>query len=120
MTFNRIQIPEPKRKPFQIHLSTAIVLMFVAGGLIWRNVEWRVIEFDYPVADNGSIVKIPNREGYGWPMGVLSQPAGYLGDRTKTFDYFGLIADLLTACSVQIAVWSLCEWLIRRDARKRV
>src|SRR5438105_4088179 len=27
----------PKRRWFQIHLSTAIVLMFVAGGLLWMN-----------------------------------------------------------------------------------
>lgn len=27
------------RKRFQIHLSTAIVLMFVAGALIWANVR---------------------------------------------------------------------------------
>jgi|SRR5579862_1564436 len=29
----------PRRARFQIHLSTAIVLMFVAGGLIWANVS---------------------------------------------------------------------------------
>ncbi|HLX61109.1 MAG TPA: hypothetical protein VKX17_07480 [Planctomycetota bacterium] len=27
----------PRRARFQIHLSTAIVLMFVAGGLMWLN-----------------------------------------------------------------------------------
>lgn len=27
-----------KRPWFQIHLSTAVVLMFVAGGLIWANI----------------------------------------------------------------------------------
>jgi len=29
------------RVRFQFHLSTAIVLMFVAGGLIWANLVWR-------------------------------------------------------------------------------
>ncbi len=28
----------PPRKRFQIHLSTAIVTMFVAGALIWANI----------------------------------------------------------------------------------
>jgi len=28
----------PPRKRFQVHLSTAIVLMFVTGALIWANV----------------------------------------------------------------------------------
>jgi len=27
------------RKPFQIHLSTALVLMFVPAGLVWLNVR---------------------------------------------------------------------------------
>ena len=33
----------PRRARFQIHLSTAIVLMFVAGGLIWANVRGRFV-----------------------------------------------------------------------------
>src|SRR5689334_11537731 len=33
----------PRRARFQIHLSTAIVLMFVAGGLIWANVAFQEI-----------------------------------------------------------------------------
>ena len=36
----------PPRKPFQIHLSTAIVLMFVASGLMWANVTERVGGYD--------------------------------------------------------------------------
>ncbi len=28
----------PPRKRFQIHLSTAIVMMFVAGALLWLNI----------------------------------------------------------------------------------
>ncbi|HLX62574.1 MAG TPA: hypothetical protein VKX17_14955 [Planctomycetota bacterium] len=34
--------PRPKR--FQFHLSTAIVLMFVAGGLIWANANGRRVD----------------------------------------------------------------------------
>jgi|SRR5579862_335837 len=38
-------MPEPPRRArFQIHLSTAIVLMFVAGGLIWANVYERGVD----------------------------------------------------------------------------
>jgi len=29
----------PRRKWLQVHLSTAVILMFVAGGLIWANQE---------------------------------------------------------------------------------
>src|SRR6476660_9027182 len=31
----------PPRKRFQIHLSTAVVMMFVAAGLIWANIYER-------------------------------------------------------------------------------
>src|SRR5205085_59789 len=34
----------PPRKRFQIHLSTAIVMMFVAGGLIWANLPDRNLD----------------------------------------------------------------------------
>jgi hypothetical protein len=31
---------KPKKRPwFQFHLSTAVVLMFVAGGLLWANMQ---------------------------------------------------------------------------------
>jgi hypothetical protein len=33
-------MPEPpRRKRFQIHLSTAMVMMFVAAAIIWANVR---------------------------------------------------------------------------------
>ena len=34
----------PPRKRFQIHLSTAIVLMFVAGVVLWANINPRRVE----------------------------------------------------------------------------
>lgn len=34
----------PRRRRFQIHLSTAIVMMFVAGVLIWANTRGRRVE----------------------------------------------------------------------------
>src|SRR4051812_2105819 len=48
-TYNKMMMPEPTPKQrFQIHLSTAVVLMFVAGALIWANLpvheEWQVGE----------------------------------------------------------------------------
>ena len=40
---------KPRRPWFQIHLSTAIVLMFVAGGLVWANIRPRIV-----IADRGT------------------------------------------------------------------
>ncbi|HLX60717.1 MAG TPA: hypothetical protein VKX17_05490 [Planctomycetota bacterium] len=48
---------------FQIHLSTAIVLMFVAGGLIWANVRLRVVD----PRDVGKGTWICDT-GYGYPQ----------------------------------------------------
>jgi len=47
----------PKRRFFQIHLSTAIVLMFVAGGLLWLNLRGRV-----DILVQSSVVVV-----FGWP-----------------------------------------------------
>jgi len=38
---------EPKRRWFQIHLSTAVVLMFVAGGMLWSNLREREDDWGY-------------------------------------------------------------------------
>ena len=50
-----------KRRWFQIHLSTAIVLMFVAGGLVWLNVRQHTVNF--------SVIE------YGWPMAAYGDSA---------------------------------------------
>jgi hypothetical protein len=48
---------KPLRAWFQIHLSTAIVLMFVAGGLVWANIRQRITEVTF-------LVSVIDR---GWP-----------------------------------------------------
>jgi len=54
--------PPRKRRFFQIHLSTAIVLMFVAAALVWANVrEYQEHEPDY-------------RRAFGWPLAVYRFP----------------------------------------------
>ena len=49
----------PRRKRFQIHLSTAVVMMIAAGGLIWANVRGRRVQaiapkLNYKVDKNAS------------------------------------------------------------------
>ena len=59
-------MPNPPRRPFfQIHLSTAIVLMFTAGALVWANVtkQWVLVLSNAGWA-------------FGWPFKFyLSQPS---------------------------------------------
>lgn len=50
--------PPKKRAWFQLHLSTCVVLMVVAGVLVWANVTNRV---------NAPYEKVGDGGGYGWP-----------------------------------------------------
>lgn len=56
---------QPKRRFWQIHLSTAIVTMFVAGGLLWANIRNEVRHFK----GGGFVVYV------GWPV-PLAYDAG--------------------------------------------
>ena len=107
----------PPRKRFQIHLSTAIVMMFVAGGLVWANV-WRrlvILDFDFSVPSAGESL-------YGWPSDAVwmdstlngSYPLGtsYLW----RWFYIGAIIDICVLLSTLFATWFLYEWLIRHRA----
>src|SRR5580765_4717151 len=50
----RSDMPEPpRRKRFQIHLSTAVVMMFVAGALVWANVLGRKVDREGAAFSNG-------------------------------------------------------------------
>jgi len=58
----------PKKRPlFQIHLSTAIVLMFVAGGLVWWHIShplkwfpacWGYADLNARILDFGGIILV--------------------------------------------------------------
>jgi hypothetical protein len=108
----------PRRKRFQIHLSTAIVLMFVAGGLIWAN---RIEKL------STSRIEFAEYTHAGWPFWALNHihlidPYG-IERIGKTDMYFivypGLIENLSVAALILFSVWFLCEWLIRRRAARK-
>jgi len=54
-----------RRKRFQIHLSTAVVMMFVSGGIIWANVSERLRRVD---GDKGFQGDYFNKAEYGSPI----------------------------------------------------
>jgi len=141
-------MPEPPRRArFQIHLSTAIVLMFVAGGLIWANVtgrrvekigsglvkykgldeemtesEFRISQLDYWVGE-----RVVER---GWPFDAMQFRSFGSIDHNGNMRHSPevlpgewrtgpIIYNALVALAILFAVWFLCEWLIcRRAARK--
>jgi|SRR5579862_2975580 len=111
--------PPPRRARFQIHLSTAIVLMFVAGGLIWANVNGRRILIGGPF--------IGTEQNYGWPCLITEPFTRYITERRDgTWDeslpdisYSGVAVDLAVSVAILFAVWFTCEWLIRRRAARK-
>jgi hypothetical protein len=56
----------PRRKRFQINLSTAIEMMFVAGGIIWMNANAgsKVVGGGFSQRESYSLVALK----YGWQV----------------------------------------------------
>jgi hypothetical protein len=102
----------PRRARFQIHLSTAMVLMFVAGALIWANAVPRTIN-----TLNSEFTKV-----YGWPCCSWGRYTRWGDDSPlQTFDYsLPLVAlDIVVSVVLLFGVWFFCEWLIRRRAARK-
>ena len=100
-----------KRPWFQIHLSTALVLMFVAGVLIKINLV-RYLIF-------GTVHQ-------GWPWSYKWTYYVAVEIESTHYDtlwwawlYWGLIGNVATALAILAAVAVTLEWRIRRrDARE--
>ncbi len=111
--------PTPPRRFWQIHLSTAIVMMFVAAGLLYMNTrpQHHVIvfapsipsiehemEFDYVV--------------YGWPFEATQMfglPEGILDSDAGVHVNLGF--DIGFALVVTTAITFAFEWFQRRRVR---
>lgn len=111
----------PRRNWLQIHLSTAIILMFAAGGILWANtraqVRYKNAEFAYAI------------NSYGWPREALT----YFSDtviesnggleivRTpyRKWRFWNTAEDALFAFAILLSVGVACEvWIRRRAGRK--
>ena len=127
---------EKKRRWFQIHLSTAIVMMFVAGGIMWPNLIPRHRAWYNPMPDG------MDGEGYdwskyhqefqhamerdelwviGWPIIIYSRPVDpNEKNRWVRLDYFASIGGNIFAGLALLALTATVgEWHIRRrEARK--
>ena len=109
----------PRRKRFQIHLSTAIVLMFAAGGLIWANVEG---ELEYGICNMGLCV---NEIKFGCPIRSLTETQFFeqtadVYNPTITYspDYMYISIDFSIALVILFVIWFVCEWWIGHRAAK--
>ena len=120
--------PRPRR--FQIHLSTAIVMMFAAGGLIWSNTIATIkqeLKFEMDMEQyrearkNGYLAHVYRdilitEISYGWPCVAIiySERSG----TRATMIY--LVFNTCVALTIIFATWFLCEWAIRRGSERKL
>ena len=95
------------RRPwFQFHLSTAVVLMFVAGGLMWANMTKSVVMLSRPA------------ESFGWPVPFLIYRVGMKGDVYQDWYHACFVLDALLALCILLLCALSCEYLLRRRERR--
>ena len=115
---------KPKKRPwFQFHLSTAVVLMFVASGLLWSNL--RFTEFEVESGFPGSDSYGTNTYGgYGWPMPFYVRHECFTNEAKNYADFVspyvvsvgaaGLSGGIVLA--ILFTAGFLLEWRIRRQS----
>ena len=109
-----------KRKFWQFHLSTAVLLMLVAGGLMFQNkIPHRLNCFSH---DHPELPDV-----FGWPFPVIWGDGDvWLREESRQIPWslkaplLGVALDFGFALLVLAALAASCEHLIRRrEARKR-
>lgn len=99
--------PKPKRRFWQIHLSTAVVTMLVAGIILWLNLTPKLIS------------RGPNGEAlsFGWPLQAIrydfSEKVGDYSEWMMDADKAMCIDGLVGLSCLVVAIVAL-EHLIRR------
>lgn len=103
-----------KRRFWQIHLSTALVLMLLASGFVYLNVH--------------SVLHHPNMSEVGWPhpavgwgpfitglnqKGVSYWYCSFIGDVFVNWEYVGI--DVLAMGAACLVCGAGCEVVIRRS-----
>jgi|SRR5579862_6407701 len=111
----------PRRGRFQIHLSTAVVLMFVAGGIIWANVH-KNESVEHQFGDG--CPALVEQTFFGWPMNAYRSHGYFTWGNTGTglgpqLYYTGISVDALAGFGLLSSTWFVCEWLIRRRAARK-
>ena len=122
---------EFRKQPLRFHLSTAVVLLFLAGGLLWLNMQERAhpsgafVMRDTSTSNNDVRVL---RSLYGWPFPVCERRKPTSEDTARMeaagtesyfFEPFGIIIDMGIALVILFAVGSIYEsWIWRAGAKR--
>jgi hypothetical protein len=113
-----------RRRFFQIHLSTAVVLMFVAGALVWANIVAR------PSPESFGVETFWTQNGaqyYGWPLqAYVSWATKHIADPATdrvVFNppHWSIVAVLVNALAavVVITVTAICTECVVLRRRER-
>jgi hypothetical protein len=107
-----------KRKWFQIHLSTAIIMMLASSVLLWVNLLPREQFLDFipiPPKQGMTFSITSERISYGWPQRCFD----YYTPEYQFWSSRNLCIDCGTAIGVVLVVAFCCENVIRRrEVRK--
>jgi len=114
-----------RRKLLQIHLSTAVVLMFAAAVLLALNLVPERSPRNFRAAADSQIVT-KKVSFYGWPTRVNAYAGAMRNDDQSPWTYVesthvwvaeAIFGDAALALAILVGVWVACEWWIR--ARRR-
>jgi hypothetical protein len=117
----------PRRKRFQVHLSTAVVLMFAAGLLMSVNMMERV---ELKLFSNGTTGVVNGLyRTTGWPFAareklieLIGLPPNVMVCGNIFFEKWSSTAielNAMVALAILFALWFVCEWWVRRRERGR-
>jgi hypothetical protein len=115
-------VKNSSRPWFQLHLSTAIVLMFVAGGFIWANTVKAIAKVIHTPATTMHAMRTdgvcmpftnPARDTpvfeQGWPATFRSEM-----NAVAEWRYKALACDVAALGAILLAFTVLCEYFFRR------
>lgn len=118
--------PPKKRRWIQVHLSTALLLMFGAGGFVWLNVRKmptgqqnpeEVYDRGWPWVFQSHFIWLRPATPKDFAMGgskLKQEPI----DRGVRWDRWHLVFNILVALGILAVVGVGREWGVRRRARQ--
>ncbi|MCY3020853.1 MAG: hypothetical protein NTW87_17690 [Planctomycetota bacterium] len=117
---------QPRKRPWlQFHLSTAVVLMFVAGGILWLN----MVPTGHWDGHKANGERTAGRM-YGIPMVIVWAGNSFSVDvqgrglvetlqPVRHWEILGLLCNTIVGLVILFAVACALEWRIRRKERRQ-
>ena len=98
---------EPAKPWFRFRLATAVLIMFIAGSLIWKNLQHYVA---FLSVDNS--IHLYGVEVQGWPISFWRFGENP-GDGYEEFSRIRLLVNIIACLGILILVAAFAEWLMR-------